>query len=37
MQQLMVLRKRAGRTESESVCDCVFVRLIGKEGYGEST
>ncbi len=36
-QQLMVLRKRAGKTEEESVCDCIFVKLIGKEGYDEST
>ena len=31
----MILRKHAGKTESESVCDCVFVKLIGKEGYEE--
>ena len=37
MQQLMVLRKHAQRTEGESVCDCIFVRLIGKEGYAESS
>jgi protein-L-isoaspartate(D-aspartate) O-methyltransferase len=37
MQVLMVMRKHAGKTESESVCDCVFVRLIGKEGYSESS
>ena len=33
MQQLMVLRKRAGETDAKSVCDCVFVKLIGEEGY----
>jgi len=37
MQTLMVMRKHAGETESESVCDCVFVRLIGQEGYSESS
>jgi len=37
MQTLMVMRKHAGKTESESVCDCVFVRLIGEEGYSESS
>ena len=37
MQQLMVLGKHAGRTEGKSVCDCIFVRLIGKEGYAESS
>ena len=35
MQTLMVMRKHAGETESESVCDCVFVKLIGQEGYME--
>jgi protein-L-isoaspartate(D-aspartate) O-methyltransferase len=37
MQTLMVMRKHAGETESESVCDCVFVKLIGEEGYSESS
>jgi protein-L-isoaspartate(D-aspartate) O-methyltransferase len=37
MQQLMVLRKRAGKMEGENVCDCVFVKLIGKEGYADSS
>jgi len=37
LQTLQVLRKHAGRTESESVCDCVFVKLIGEEGYDESS
>lgn len=37
IQALQVWRRRAGETESESVCDCVFVRLIGKEGYPESS
>ena len=36
MQTLMVMRKHAGETESESVCECVFVRLIGEEGYQDS-
>ena len=35
MQELKVLRKRSGETHGESVCDCVFVRLIGEEGYQE--
>jgi len=35
-QKLVVLRRHAGETESESVCDCVFVRLIGEEGHTES-
>jgi protein-L-isoaspartate(D-aspartate) O-methyltransferase len=37
MQQLMVLRKHADKTAAQSVCDCVFVKLIGKEGYNESS
>ncbi len=37
VQQLMVLRKHSGRTEGESICDCVFVKLIGREGYSESS
>ena len=35
MQVLMVLTRQGGRTEEEAVCDCVFVRLIGKEGWRE--
>ncbi len=37
MQTLMVLTRQAGRTTEEAVCECVFVRLIGKEGWQEGT
>ena len=37
LQTLQVLHKRAGGATSENVCDCVFVKLIGQEGYDESS
>jgi protein-L-isoaspartate(D-aspartate) O-methyltransferase len=33
MQTLMVLTCRRGRTEAEAVCECIFVKLIGQEGW----
>jgi len=35
MQMLKVYRRIAGMTKDEDVCSCVFVKLIGKEGYEE--
>ena len=35
MQMLQVLRKHGSETDSEGVCSCVFVKLIGEEGYEE--
>ncbi|HUV39576.1 MAG TPA: protein-L-isoaspartate(D-aspartate) O-methyltransferase [Planctomycetota bacterium] len=33
MQMLKVIRRHAGATSDEDVCSCVFVKLIGHEGY----
>lgn len=33
MQTLMVLTRQGGKTDEEAVCECVFVKLIGKEGW----
>ena len=35
MQMLTVLTRRGARTDEEAVCACVFVKLIGKEGWPE--
>ena len=35
MQMLTVLTRRGGRMNEEAVCACVFVKLIGKEGWTE--
>ena len=35
MQMLMVLTRRGSGTKEEAVCECVFVKLIGKEGWKE--
>ncbi len=33
MQTLMVLRRTGTKTDEQAVCECVFVKLIGKEGW----
>ena len=34
-QQLTVLRREGDRFRPERVCECIFVKLIGSEGYSE--
>jgi len=34
-QNLMVIEKKNGKTFAEEVCGCVFVPLVGKEGWGK--
>ena len=35
LQTLMVLTRHGTTTDEEAVCECLFVKLIGKEGWGE--
>jgi protein-L-isoaspartate(D-aspartate) O-methyltransferase len=34
-QDLLVVTRKGGRCETKSVCPCVFVRLVGEEGWPE--
>ena len=36
MQTLMVLTRHGTTTDEQAICDCVFVKLIGKEGWNEA-
>jgi protein-L-isoaspartate(D-aspartate) O-methyltransferase len=35
VQQLLLVKKEAGGLKKEEICACVFVKLIGKEGWEE--
>jgi protein-L-isoaspartate(D-aspartate) O-methyltransferase len=36
-QNLLVIRKTAGRFDETSACACIFVKLVGKEGWPENS
>ena len=35
-QMLVEVHRQGGRLESRDICPCRFVKLIGKEGFGDA-